>query len=959
MKIREAFIKIRKRIVREREELTKELEKNIEVLSDRPDLSGEELETLHHLRRELYSIMRQKEHLSYLRSRCRWARFGDKPSKFFLNLEKNNYSNKVISSLYDDENNLLVNPEDILRFEKEHFQDRYKITVKDSHIPDLFSSGNSGRLDDLERTVLDDNLSKEELLKALSSMKNGKSPGSDGIVVEFYKKFWHLLVDWLLESLNSSFAKGSLSPEQYRGIITLIPKKDKDRRFIKSWRPITLLNIDYKIFAKCMASRLGGVIPKLVSPDQTGFVAGRFIGVNLRNTQDIIDTCSRSEEGGLIVSLDYASAFDTLDRIFLSKALNSCNFGPRFIQWVDLMYSGAKGCVVNNGNSSGWFNMEAGLRQGCPASPLLFILAVEKFAHAIRQNESIKGISVNDNTYKVSQYADDTTLFIRDGQSLELALEVIDDFHKVSGLKLNIAKTQGLNVKSSAALLPKGLRIKWSDSIQVLGLTFYNSEDNGDRYLNDLEKYLIKMRERCSVWGKRQVSLKGKVVILNVLIYPILYYAASNLFFPERLFLTVKEVTRKFLWNGNRPKISLDTLTLPVKSGGLGLHDFAKRIKAARLAWVKRAIISQPGPWTDFLCERSNCMGVSDIFLRKNRNCPGDLPEFYKAMYREWQGIYNLVPSTDMACRSEPLWSNRNIHLRSLARLEITWREHGIRRINDILIQGRIMSSREFENVYGIYVQQGVLDKLARYIGRELLESILPIDKEVNPVGLYVKGVRDNQIDLGNMATKELYQVLMQSKKHKIAAKAAWTREFEDIEGILSDLNWTYWYSLPFSITREVRLQSFQFRVLHRTIPCNVYLQQIRVKESKTCSFCNDWDDLIHFFYYCPATVEFWDSVALWLSSNSETVTFPEDIEETDFLFGLQGKGENERRLNLILLYGRFYIYKQKVFNNGELDTYKFLIELKNLLLIEKLACIQEGTRKRKFAFWEIFFQEL
>lgn len=355
-----------------------------------------------------------------------------------------------------------------------------------------------------------------------------------------------------MESLNFAIENGSLSSEQYRGVITLIPKKDKDRRYIKNWRPITLLNLDYKIFAKCVASRISGVITKLVSPDQSGFIAGRFIGVNLRNTQDIIDMCLDSEEGGLVVSLNYASAIDTLDRSFLAKALNSCNFGPNFRKWIKLMYDGAEGCVVNNGISSGWFGMPAGLRQGCPTSPLLFILAFEKFSHSIRQHEGISGISIKGNCYKVSQYAEDTTLFLKEGQSLETALGVIDDFHKVSGLRLNIAKTQGLKVNSAAPLLPRGNEIIWADQIQILGLTFYNSRDNGDRYLNDLEKYITKMRDRCAMWSKRRVSLKGKVIVLNVLIYPIIYYAASNIFFPDRLFNTIREITRNFLWNGNQ-----------------------------------------------------------------------------------------------------------------------------------------------------------------------------------------------------------------------------------------------------------------------------------------------------------------------------------------------------------------------------------------------------------------------
>lgn len=529
----------------------------------------------------------------------------------------------------------------------------------------------------------------------------------------------------------------------------------------------------------------------------------------------------------------------------------------------------------------------------------------------------------------------------------------------VSGLKLNMAKTQGLKINAEPVLLAQGREIKWSNKIQILGLTFYDSGEAGDQYINDLDKYILKMKERCAMWNKRRVSLKGKVIVLNVLVYPIIYYAASNLYFPDSLFRTIQEMSRNFLWNGHRPKISLDTLTLPVDQGGLGLHDFALRIKASRLAWVKRAILAPPGPWTDFLCESSHCTEVLDVFLRKNRNCPGHISPFYISLFREWQQIFDLMPLTDMACRSEPLWNNRNIQLRSLARLESDWRELGIRRVNDVLVQGKILSVRDFRTRFGRFTTQAVLDKLSRYIGRDILDTVLPMSKRINEVGLYIAGVDGRQLDLGKMSTKELYQVLLGGKKHRVTARASWAREYEDYVGIESDLQWKFWYSLPCSLSREVRLQSFQYRVLHRTIPCNAFLQQIRVKDSKTYNYCDEWDDLIHFFYYCPDTVDFWDSIALWLSSSSDIISFPEDLEETDFLFGIKGFGDDIKRINFILLYGRFYIYKQKIFGNGELDTYKFLVELKNLLLVERLACIQEGALQRKFAIWKQFYEEL
>ena len=125
-------------------------------------------------------------------------------------------------------------------------------------------------------------------MKALKTLSNNKTPGSDGFPPELYKFFWSDLKYFLYDSLQYSFSKNELSIEQKRGIISLTPKKSKDRLFLKNWRPITLLNTDYKILAKLLALRLSTLLDSVIHEDQSEYIRNRYIGDNIRTVADLV-----------------------------------------------------------------------------------------------------------------------------------------------------------------------------------------------------------------------------------------------------------------------------------------------------------------------------------------------------------------------------------------------------------------------------------------------------------------------------------------------------------------------------------------------------------------------------------------------------------------------------------------------------------------------------------------------
>ena len=253
---------------------------------------------------------------------------------------------------------------------------------------------NTNMLTDEQRELLDNKITTSEYFEALKSFQKNKTPGNDGLTVEFYRGFWHLVGKCLVDALNCAHEKGQLSNSQKQAMITLLEKKDKDRRFIKNWRPISLINVDVKIASKAIARRLELILPNLIHNNQNGFITERSILDGVR-------------------TIDFEKAFDSLNHSFLLKVLEKFNFGTYFLQWIKTFYSNVSSCVLNNGFITDLFQVRCGVRQGDPLSPLLFILALEVVACRIREDNEIRGILVNEQEVKLTLFADDmTTCFL-------------------------------------------------------------------------------------------------------------------------------------------------------------------------------------------------------------------------------------------------------------------------------------------------------------------------------------------------------------------------------------------------------------------------------------------------------------------------------------------------------------------------------------------------------------------
>ena len=423
---------------------------------------------------ELREIRAEKIKGSILRSKAQQLDEDEKPSRFFFDLEKQNFVSKCIPKLCLGNGQTIFKQDEILQEQQRYYETLYSDQGNLNHqIPRL----QVPKLTDDIAESIEGPLTYKELTQALKRTKNNKSPGIDGFTIEFFKFFWINLGHLVLRSINEGYELGEMSVSQRRGIITCIPKTGKSRFLLKNWRPISLLTVIYKLASSCIATRMRGVMGLIIHEDQKGFLEDRFIGENIRMVYDTLLETHKQNLPGILLLIDFEKAFDSISWPFIQNTLKSFNFGPSICRWVNTFYQNIESAVVQNGHMSQFFKIKRGCRQGDPLSPYLFLLGAEILGLMIRQNNNIKGIVIDGQEIKIGQYADDTQLFL-DGTEISLreTFQTLDLFYRASGLKINIEKTQAVWIGSrvgSREVLCLEYKLDWTtEKFRILGVNF-------------------------------------------------------------------------------------------------------------------------------------------------------------------------------------------------------------------------------------------------------------------------------------------------------------------------------------------------------------------------------------------------------------------------------------------------------------------------------------------------------
>ena len=518
--------------------------------------------------------------------------------------------------------------------------------------------------------------------------------------------------------------------------------------------------------------------------------------------------------------------------------------------------------------------MNRGIRQGCPMSALLFIIAVEIMATDIRENKKIHGINFGKYEHKICQYADDATIFIKDLESVSEVVNCIQRFSKHAGPELNLKKTKGIWL---GPLKNLGLRlhcnIVWTGNpVKCLGI--YIGHDSEKCFkLNWLSK-IEQVESVLKKWAKRKISLFGKIEVIK-------RFALSKIVFPASILETNTMIEKKlstlfhnFIW-GKKDRIKRSNIRNKIENGGLNMVDIGAFFISLKAAWIAR-FLSLDGKWASGIETIGSKLQLPmHYILKMNFSCIEQLPALTSCnhyyvntliAYNKCKDIKSLREMNDYEILSSPIWGNSNFAYANECMYFKEWINSNILYVKDLIDE---TGNPKSENTlfYDIRNTKKIIEQLYKYknaVYKRLKQKTLNIAEFTQISEQTTFRFHDKLHDVKKKKSKFFYLIQLE-KNERCKMESIYSREF----GIQNTReNWKNIYRQKLKEINVVKLKEFNFKLLHNIVPCGKILSKWKERIQEKCDACNETETTKHMLFDCLRVNAIWKKISDLLNFN-------------------------------------------------------------------------------------------
>ena len=549
---------------------------------------------------------------------------------YILSAERKHIAGKNIKTIRTTDGNITSDKQEIAKTFHTFYSELYTdySWTHDDDITEKYINYTNPISDTVKENISMD-ITIADLKTALSEMETDKSPGPNGLTVKFFRTFFNLLAPILFLLIKNIFITETIPSKIQLAYMTLLLKDVKAPEEPRNYRPISLLNVEFKLITKALVNKIKPHMSSMVHENQACSIAGRSILDHNHYIRDLISYAHDRGGASFILSLDQAKAFDRVSHPWLYRVLRGNNLPDDFVKWVKILYTGAHSNILVNGVLSESLELGRGVRQGDGLSPMLYVLTLEPLLNFIRSNAQITGMHTPHEELKVLAYADDTNFFPRDKPSFDLIIDSFQEFGEASGSSVNIAKSKAMVIGKGRKEFTSKHPIEWVHEITTFGLSYTNTREQP---LDTWDAPIRSLAERIVTLNVSRASVYSRARIVNTYFHPKLTYRAHSCSIGPEQHRQVRKHMHDFVLGSAIKRIAYNTLTQTKEEGGVALRHFECAVTTLRLKFINKCLKgAHPSPLAKYYLD----LYLVRLGIRIDNSTPhhtGRLPRFYSEL---------------------------------------------------------------------------------------------------------------------------------------------------------------------------------------------------------------------------------------------------------------------------------------------------------------------------------------